>query len=566
MSGTLEHPTDSSNSFANVNCSSVWQSSMKATDHRIPADDQCVLRNVLDKWARERPDDIYAAFDDGSEWTFAQTQARAQRTASALAKLGVRQGDHVACWLNIGPHALQAMLAINYLGAVYVPFNTAYRGGLLEHVLDNSDAEVLISESSLLERLMDVELANLRTVVTVCGKARDVPGVNVLEASAFEADQAALPELERPIRPWDTQSIIYTSGTTGPSKGVLSSYLHAYSNMGPEAWPVITRADRYLITLPMFHIGGSFICNIMLCHGGSVGIAGEFSTDQFWNTVRNTKATAVFLLGVMAQFLSKRPASSEDRVHTLKSVFMVPLPDDVETFAARFGVEVFTIFNMTEIATPTFSAPNPKIAGTCGTLRDEVEARLVDEHDCEVPLGAVGEMIVRMDRPWAMSHGYYKNPQATAEAWRNGWFHTGDAFRQDEAGNFYFVDRMKDAIRRRGENISSFEVELEVNAFDAVRESAAIAVPSPDTEDEVMVVVAPVEGQLLDTTALFDFLVSRMPHYMLPRYIRIVSELPKTPTAKVQKHLLKADGVTPDTWDRRDAGIRVTRRGVVRDN
>jgi len=175
-------------------------------------------------------------------------------------------------------------------------------------------------------------------------------------------------------------------------------------------------------------------------------------------------------------------------------------------------------------------------------------------------------MIVRMDRPWAMSHGYYKNPQATAEAWRNGWFHTGDAFRQDEAGNFYFVDRMKDAIRRRGENISSFEVELEVNAFDAVRESAAIAVPSPDTEDEVMVVVAPVEGQLLDTTALFDFLVSRMPHYMLPRYIRIVSELPKTPTAKVQKHLLKADGVTPDTWDRRDAGIRVTRRGVVRDN
>ena len=208
------------------------------------------------------------------------------------------------------------------------------------------------------------------------------------------------------------------------------------------------------------------------------------------------------------------------------------------------GVDVYTIFNMTEVATPVFSELNPTQLGTCGRARDGVEVRLVDENDCEVAPGEVGEMMVRMDRPWAMNHGYYKNPEATVKAWRNGWFHTGDAFRRDAEGNLYFVDRMKDAIRRRGENISSFEVESEVAANPAVREAAAIPVPSELGEDEVMVVIAPVAEQRIDPEALFDFLVPRMAHFMLPRYIRVVDELPKTPTAKVQKHLLREDGVT----------------------
>ena len=217
---------------------------------------------------------------------------------------------------------------------------------------------------------------------------------------------------------------------------------------------------------------------------------------------------------------------------------------------------------MTEISSPIVSDPNPTKRGTCGKKRDGVDVRLVDENDCEVAVGEVGEMLVRTDRPWGMNSGYYKNAEATAEAWRNGWFHTGDCFRRDEDGYYYFVDRRKDAIRRRGENISSFEVEAEVVAFPAVREAAAYGVPSEFSEDDVMIAVAPVSGQTIDPVALTEFLAERMAYFMVPRYIRVLDELPKTPSAKVQKHLLRGEAITDDTWDREAAGIRIKREAL----
>ena len=236
---------------------------------------------------------------------------------------------------------------------------------------------------------------------------------------------------------------------------------------------------------------------------------------------------------------------------------MVPLAGDIAAFSKRFGCEVYTIFNMTEISTPIISEPNPLVRGTCGRKRDGVDVRLVDDNDCEVPDGTVGEMIVRTDRPWGMNSGYHKNPKATAEAWRNGWFHTGDSFRRDAQGYYYFVDRKKDAIRRRGENISSFEVEADVQAFPAVREVAAIGVPNEMSEEDVLVVVAPMQGASLDPAELIAFLRERMAHFMVPRYVRVVAELPKTPSNKVMKAELRREGVTADTWDRERAGIAV---------
>ena len=217
---------------------------------------------------------------------------------------------------------------------------------------------------------------------------------------------------------------------------------------------------------------------------------------------------------------------------------------------------------MTEISTPLVSGPNPSPVGTCGRPRSGVDVRIVDEHDCEVEPGAVGELIVRTDRPWAMNHGYFRNPEATARAWRNGWFHTGDAFRVDAAGNYFFVDRIKDAIRRRGENISSFEVETEVGAHPAVKEAAAVAVASDEGEDEVLVAVSLADGARLDPEDLIRFLLPRMAHFMVPRYVRVVDELPKTPTQKVQKHVLRTEGLTADTWDRAAAGIEVKRERI----
>ena len=220
---------------------------------------------------------------------------------------------------------------------------------------------------------------------------------------------------------------------------------------------------------------------------------------------------------------------------------------------------MYTIFNMTEISSPIVSEPNPRVRGTCGKVRAGVQVRLVDGNDCEVAQGSVGEMIVRTDRPWAMNSGYYKEPEATARAWRNGWFHTGDAFRQDAEGFFFFVDRIKDAIRRRGENISSFEVEAEILAHPDVREAAAIAVPSPLEEDEVLAVIAPQPGRSIDPVQLIHFLRDRLAYFMIPRYIRVLDELPKTPSSKVLKTELRAQGITADTWDREAAGIVIRR-------
>jgi carnitine-CoA ligase len=188
-----------------------------------------------------------------------------------------------------------------------------------------------------------------------------------------------------------------------------------------------------------------------------------------------------------------------------------------------------------------------------------VFARVVDPHDIEVRPGEVGELILRTDSPWAMSHGYYGDPLATARAWRNGWFHTGDAFRQDEDGNFFFIDRMKDAIRRRGENISSFEVEAAIGGHPDVREVAVVGVPSEFGEDEVLAVVAPVEGRSIDPAELLEYLLPRLAHFMVPRFVRVLAELPKTPTQKIQKHLLRADGIVDGAWDREAAGIRIRR-------
>lgn len=532
-------------------------------DSRVPPREDCVVRYLIDRWAQEIPDAVYAVFESGETWTYAQLQRKVRQAAAALARRNVKQGDHVAVWLFGGSEGILSFFAINYLGAVFVPFNTAYKGGLLEHVLRNADAELLIAHRDLVPRLADVDTAMLKHVLTVAGDPETsiLPWENI---DVLAEGDANVPALTRPIEPWDNQSIIYTSGTTGPSKGVLSSYLHLFTNAGPETWHFVHRSDRFLINMPLFHIGGMGILSVMLARGGSVAVMENFDTARFWPFVRETQTTAAFLLGVMATFLLKEPPNSADQDHSLRLAFMVPMTETAGDLHARFGIDIYTIFNMTEISSPIVSDPNPTARGTCGKKRDGVDVRLVDENDCEVAVGEIGEMLVRTDRPWGMNSGYYKNAEATAEAWRNGWFHTGDCFRMDAAGYYYFVDRRKDAIRRRGENISSFEVEAEVVAYPAVREAAAYGVPSDLSEDDVMIAVAPVDGQTLDPEALVRFLIERMAYFMVPRYVRILEELPKTPTAKVQKHLLRGDGVTHDTWDREAAGITVKREALAR--
>lgn len=532
-------------------------------DNRIPAAQDCVLPYILARRAEIEPDGICAVFEDGKRWTCADAFKVACSIGTGLRHAGVKRGDKVLVWMPNGPFALGAWFGINTIGAVFVGINTAYRGALLKHVIDNSDAEILLCHPDLAGRLLEVENAGrLKIVFTDLARLEnrdkfETCGVQVRELNRLEGDC----DLDLPVEglmPWDVQAICYTSGTTGPSKGVLSSYLHLYT-MGVECTDGTDAHDRWMINLPLFHVGGTLFVYGAMARKGSIAVLDSFATDTFLDRCRTLEATACVLLASMATFLVRQPPSARDRDHVLRRVMVLPLNEDAPAVAQRFGFTVFTVFNMSEISCPIRSGDNPSSRGSCGQLRSGVDARLVDQNDCEVVTGEVGELILRSDVPWSMSHGYYKNPEATAAAWRNGWFHTGDAFRVNDEGNYFFVDRMKDAIRRRGENISSFEVEAEILSHPGVLEAAVVGVPSEYGEEDVLAAVVPRPDAVLSDEELITFLSRRMPHFMVPRYIRHMQALPKTPTAKIEKHVLRSEGITRETWDREAAGIRVSR-------
>lgn len=539
---------------------------MDADRSRMPDATQCVLRYLLEAQAEKIPERIFVQFHRGPAWTYAQTLSEVRQRAASLRALGVKQGDRVLCWMGNGPELLSNWFAINYLGAVYVPLNTGLRGRPLEHVLENAQASLMLAHPALLPRLSGIAPGALRQVRTMGGQAQaDAIAIPDLDIAPFaHVDLAPIDPLatEAPIEPWDTQSIMYTSGTTGMSKGAVTSYVQLYT-MGPDAFDCMTPEDRCMICGPIFHCGSTLYVYAMLACGGSIAMVPEFRTAEFWDAIRETNSTVVLLLGVMASFLLKQPPSPKDLEHTLKKVFIVPFGEEAPAFRTRFGCDLYTVYNMTEIASPLHAGPGLTQAGLAGKPRPWFDLRVADAQDRALPDGQVGELLIRSHRPWALFSAYYRNPEATVAATRNGWFHTGDAFRRDEHGNFYFVDRLKDVIRRRGENISSFELEGEICGHDSVREAVVVAVPSEHSEDEVLAVITPVDGASIDPADLIAYLASRVPHYMVPRYIRIVTELPKTASGKLQKHLLRSEGLTGDTWDRERAGIRLQRERLA---
>ena len=528
-------------------------------DPAVPADEDCVLKAMLDARAARHPDRRFAMFEDGSTWTYAECRAAVRTAAAGLQRLGVRQGDHVIAWLPTGRAMVLTWFAANYLGAVFVPLNTAYRGDVLRHVVNAAGARLMVAHHALVPRLAGLELAHLERIVVVGGMAPSpaatiaIDDESVLAGSDDGLDDTAA------IHHWDIQSIIYTSGTTGHSKGVLSPYLQLYTT-ACIVYGYMHDGESILVNLPMFHVGGTSAVYAALIRGGGMHLVDGFSTTKFWDQVRaGNCATTSGLIGVMAAFLAKEPPRADDRENPLRCITMFPVSAETVAFAERFGFDYLTGFNMTEISAPLVTDVNTRSFGSCGRPRSGVQVRIVDDHDVEVRRGTVGELIVRSDRPWTMNAGYNGQPEATAQAWRNGWFHTGDLMRQDEAGDFYFVDRKKDAIRRRGENISSFEVEHSVLQHPDVDEVVALGVQSEIAEEEVMVVVKSKPGRAVDPRALVEFLVPRMPYFMVPRYVRVVEDIPKTETNKVRKVVFREQGITADTWDREKAGMRLRR-------
>jgi crotonobetaine/carnitine-CoA ligase len=514
---------------------------------------------MLDTRAAKHPHRRLALFEDGSAWTYGECLADVRSAAAGLQRLGIRKGDRVIAWLPTSRAMVLTWFAANYLGAVFVPLNTAYRGDVLAHVVNASGARLMVAHHSLIERLDGLELEHLRQVIAVAGPGtRARADLEVLAESSLRGDAAELDDSAE-INHWDIQSIIYTSGTTGHSKGVLSPYLQLYIT-ALVCYGYMGEGESILVNLPMFHVGGTSPTYCALVRSGSIYLVDGFSTTRFWDQVREGNCvTTSGLIGVMSAFLAKAEPRPDDADNPLRCLTMFPVSEETVRMARRFGFDYLTGFNMTEVSTPLVTEVNTTVFGSAGRPRSGIEARLVDENDVEVPRGEIGELIVRSDVPWSMNAGYNGQPEATAAVWRNGWFHTGDLFRQDEGGNYFFVDRRKDTIRRRGENISSFEVENAVRQFADVDEVVAVAAQSEIAEQEVLVAVTAKPGRQVDPRALAEFLIPRLPYFMVPRYVRVVPEIPKTETNKPRKVIFRDAGITPDTWDREREGIKLHR-------
>ena len=530
-----------------------------------------VLGDLLASRAISHKTEPFLLFYDG-QITFGEVDEMANRVARGLIASGVGPGSHVALMLPNCADLLYAIFALARLGAVAVPINTAYRGEMLKHVLNSSDSTMLIIDADYVDQLAPLadRLPSLQQLIV---------------RSRAESDPANAGLVDKGLRPWsellnhgseapqvkvgfhNLMAIMYTSGTTGPSKGAMCSHALALTC----AYDSLNYLDRWGETiycpLPLFHAAGLWdgVMSALIA-GSPIALVDRFHASTFWDDVRMFNAGTAISVFSMIPILLKQPPSPRDKDHPLKRFYMGKSTLDAALYQ-RFGVHSVETYTSTEVGIATGSPYGEWKIGSCGTANDErFQLAVVDEYDREVGHGAPGELVVRPKQPFVMTTGYYGTPETTAERFRNMWFHTGDRVWRDKDGYFYFLDRMKDSIRRRGENISAFDLECEVNTHPSVLESAAIGVPSELEDEDVKLAVVLQPGEKLEAEELLRFCQQQLPHHMVPRYIEFLDSLPRTPTDKVSKYRLREQGnrgITTTTWDRegRRTTVKATTTG-----
>lgn len=489
-------------------------------------------------------------------WSHADAAEAAGIRAGALAQAGVGRGDRIAVMCGNRIEFLETFLGAGWLGASAVPVNTASMGPQIGYFLAHSEAKLLVIEAGFLDRLHTADLAQTKLEeIWIVGEApagspaewQAPASVRVL---AYPPGGAAVPPAD--VQPGDPLAILYTSGTTGPAKGVICPHAQ-YFWWGVNSAEVLgVGADDVLCTtLPLFHINALNTFAQAALTGAEVVFETRFSASGFWPSMHANGATVVYLLGAMVPILLAQPAGDGERNHRVRTGLGPGVPDAAgKAFFERTGVRLLEGYGSTETNFAIATAPDSPRGGVMGWLRPGFQARVADEDDVELPAGAAGELLLRADEPHAFASGYFNMPEKTVEAWRNLWFHTGDRVVRDADGAFRFVDRIKDAIRRRGENISSFEVEQVLLSHRCVASCAVYPVRSELAEDEVMAALVPREGERIDPLELVSFCESRLPYFAVPRYIDVLPDLPCTENGKVQKFRLRERGVGPQTWDR----------------
>jgi carnitine-CoA ligase len=534
---------------------------------------QWTLVHLIRRQAAQQGDRPFVRFEDGQAFSFRALDEWSDAQAGSLATLGVRAGDRVLSLIGNRAEAMGLLFATVKLGAVWVPVNTALRGAFLQHQLHNAEPRVVVIEDSLASNLADVTVGAVapEALIVVGDPATPTPEcLRRIRRLAFP-DLSALRApsdlaLVTPA-PGDVAMILYTSGTTGPSKGVLIPHAHCYLfGLGTAEATALTTADRYFICMPLFHANALLLQFVgSLIAGAEVTVADRFRASTWLAEVRASQATITNGLGVIPEFIFRQPPTDRDRDHRLRLMVSVPIAEEWgHAFESRFGVPFMQVFGMTECNIVAYTRlGDALIPGCAGYLLTEwFEVRIVDPgDDVTLPTGRVGEIAIRPKVPGGFMAGYFRMPERTVEAWRNLWFHTGDAGRLDDQGRLHFVDRIKDCIRRRGENISSFEIEQVLNAHPSVAESAVVGVRMAGAggEDEVKACVVAAPGVTLDPVALLDWCTPRMPHFAVPRFVEVVADLAKTPTGKLQKTALRQAGITAATWDRESIGYVVRR-------
>jgi crotonobetaine/carnitine-CoA ligase len=544
-----------------------------AVTHETYALRDLTFPKVLRRQADAAPDKVFLTETaSGRTFTYRELDTWTDKVAAGLESFGVTQGSHTGVLMGNSAEHLCIFFAVGKLGAVSVPINTAARGELLRYYLSQSDCQSVIVDAAMASRLAEVlpQLPLVKRVLVLRTSEDEEGGIAPtasIAVSDFNAMVDAAPAAPNPreVKCSDLLLIAYTSGTTGPSKGSMLPHAAAlvYGTTAAEAQGYRT-SDIFYVCLPLFHnnallaaTGAALVC------GASVILSRRFSVSRFWGEIRESNATITNFLGAMSSFLWSQPPSPTDADNDLRLVSMAPTPKYAAEFEQRFGLRAMNNYGLSDYAMVTSYTqwePQGKL-GSIGKARRGYEVKLVDDDDFEVPTGEVGEIVLRAEEPWTATFGYYKMPDATLASRRNLWFHTGDRGKVDADGYLYFVDRKKDCIRRRGENISAFEVEQIIATHSDVAAAAVFPVATQTNDEEVAAVVVRKPGTKLDELAIVEHCQRNMAYFMVPRYIQFKDELPTTMSQKVEKFKLRQEleGALSLAWDREAAGVVLQR-------
>lgn len=519
------------------------------------------LGTILQIKAEKNKSRTAVLFED-RKVTYADLSLCSGQIASALNDFGIRKHQKVAVMLFNGPEFLYAWFGINRLGAVMVSLNTALKGEILKYELEDSDACSIFIDSRLLDSYMKISSEVHLDHIFIFDKSRTYEHVdadhrfhNFLKGEEWNGGEE--------IRPPDPASILYTSGTTGPPKGVVLPHFN-YISSGLEFSNIcgVKEGDVLFTALPLFHCNAQHMTTMAaLLQDQKAAYAEWFSASEFWRQAKDYGATIANMLIAMVNILFKQPERPDDRQHHVRIAATAGTSLEIwRPFEERFRVKVVELYGLTETGCCTIANNHEDVKpGSIGRPLNFVEAKIVDEEDVAVSPHIKGEIVLRPKVSFSMMLDYYGKADKTVEAWRNLWFHTGDYGYYDEHGYFYFVERKKDIIRRRGENVAPYDIERIVNTHPSVFESVAVGVPSEVGEEDVKLFVKLKPSESLDPIILMEWCDERLPFFMVPRYIEYVDEIPKTANQKAQRYLLKGRQKS-ESFDREKAGFKLKKR------